>query len=164
MTPKVYQTQTLLLDHLIDQMSPANRQMAPAKIVRGIIVDFLESGEVIVQVSPDGTPPIRCDFMQTSANVTLQLNLGDQVIVMSPESPEQNGVVLGRIGRYRVPQTQGSQPPDHVEIEARETLTLKCGESSVDLRKDGKLMIRGKDVLTRAKRSQRIKGGTVAIN
>jgi hypothetical protein len=32
------------------------------------------------------------------------------------------------------------------------------------LRKDGKLMIRGKDVLTRAKRTNRIKGGSVGIN
>jgi hypothetical protein len=164
MRSDAYQTETILLDQLIDRMSPANGQMAPAKIVRGIIVDFLESGEVMVQVPADVTTPFRCDLLETSANVMLQLNLGDQVIVMSPDGPEANGIILGRVGRYRVPQPQASQPPDHTVIEAREMLTLKCGESSVDLRKDGKLMIRGKDILTRAKRSQRIKGGTVAIN
>jgi hypothetical protein len=52
----------------------------------------------------------------------------------------------------------------HVVIEATEMLTLKCGESSVALRKDGKTMILGNDVLSRAKRTNRIKGGSVAIN
>jgi hypothetical protein len=115
-------------------------------------------------VPPDRTTPICCDVLETSTNVTLALNIGDQVLVMRPEGPEQNGVLLGRISRYRMPQTQANQLADHVVVEAKETLTLKCGESSVDLRKDGKLMIRGKDVLSRAKRSPRIKGGTVGIN
>jgi hypothetical protein len=164
MKREAYQTQTLLLDRLIDQTTSADRQAAPVTIIRGIIVDILESGEVLVQVSPDTATRLRCDFLETSANATLQLELGDQVLVLSPDASGQNGIVLGRIGRYRVPQVQANQLADHVVLEAKETLRLKCGESSVDLRKDGKLMIRGKDVLSRAKRSQRIKGGTVGIN
>ena len=158
------QAQTLLLELVLEQTQTANGQAATGKLVRGVIADFLESGEVMVQVQPDGTIPLRCDFLETSTNVTLQLKLGNQVLVLSPDGSEQNGIVLGCIGRYRMPQTQESQPQDHVVVEAKQTLTLKCGESSVELRKDGKLMIRGKDVLTRAKRSQRIKAGTVAIN
>jgi hypothetical protein len=37
-------------------------------------------------------------------------------------------------------------------------------ESTVDLRADGKVMVRGEDVLLRAKGTQRIRAGTVAIN
>jgi hypothetical protein len=165
MNQQVYKTETLLLDRLLDQTTSTNRQAAPVAIIRGIIVDIVENGDLVVKVSPcDTAKPLRCDFLETSANATLQLKRGDQVLVLSPENPEQNGLVLGRIGRYRLPQNQTNQPADHVVFEAKETLTLKCGESSVNLRKDGKLMIRGKDVLTRAKRSQRIKAGTVAIN
>jgi hypothetical protein len=164
MQPNAHQNHTMLLDLLIEQNSASSNQAATGKLVRGVIADFLESGEVIVDTPFSNTARrLRCDFLETSANVTLQLKLGDQVIVLSAEGPERNGIVLGRIGRY-VPQIQSNHPPDHVVVEAKETLTLKCGESSVDLRKDGKLMIRGKDVLSRAKRSQRIKGGSVAIN
>ena len=67
--------------------------------------------------------------------------------------------MLGRIGRYQEPGTQRQ-----VTIEAQESVTLKCGDSSVDLRADGKLMIRGEDVLVRAKGTQRIRAGTVSIN
>jgi hypothetical protein len=164
MKPQAYQSQTLLLDRLIDQTTSTNREAAPVNLTCGTIADILESGEIMVQVPPHRTTLIRCDVLETSTNVTLQLSLGDRVLVMNSEFPEQNGVLLGRVGRYRMPQAQASQPPDHVVVEAKETLTLKCGESSVDLRNDGKLMIRGKDVLTRAKRSHRIKAGTVAIN
>jgi len=74
----------------------------------------------------------------------------------------QLGVVLGRIGPYAP--AQAAAPAQHVTIEATQTLTLKCGEASVDLRADGKLMIRGEDVLVRARGTQRIKAGTVSIN
>ena len=83
--------------------------------------------------------------------------------MLRPGGPGQAGVVLGRVGRYRAPEP-APQPPPHVVIEAAEQLTLRCGPSSIDLRSDGKLLIRGDDVVSRATRTQRIKGGTVAIN
>jgi hypothetical protein len=43
-------------------------------------------------------------------------------------------------------------------------LSLKCGDASIDLRADGKVMIRGEDVLVRAKGTKRIRAGTVSIN
>jgi hypothetical protein len=128
-----------------------------------LITELLDNGEIQVQVPPDVSDQFRCDFLQTGNNANLVLQEGDLVLVMRPPGPGQNGCVLGRVGRY-VPVKEREQAPPHVVIEAGETLTLKCGESSVDLRKDGKLMIQGNDVLSRAKRCQRIKGGTVAIN
>ena len=41
---------------------------------------------------------------------------------------------------------------------------LRCGEASLDLRADGKVLLRGDDVLVRAKGTQRIRAGTVSIN
>ena len=70
-------------------------------------------------------------------------------------------VVLGRIGALPAP---GEAVVQNLVIAASETLTLRCGESSVDLRADGKLMVRGDDVLVRAKGTQRIRAGSVAIN
>ena len=68
-------------------------------------------------------------------------------------------VVLGRIGLYVAPRSEA-----HLSIEASESLTLKCGAASIDLRADGKVMVRGEDVLLRAKGTQRIRAGTVSIN
>jgi hypothetical protein len=43
-------------------------------------------------------------------------------------------------------------------------LHLQCGESSITLRRDGKVSIKGKYILSRAKVSNRIKGGSVQLN
>lgn len=144
----------------------------PAVPLRGQLVAFEADGTLRVQVS-SGVEFV-CAWLETSTNLGLELSLGDALLVLPPPSRSGGGtrrgqsegdqlaVVLGRVGLYRTPQPAAPQP--HVTIEATETLTLKCGDATVDLRKDGKLMIRGDDVLLRAKGTQRIKAGTVAIN
>jgi hypothetical protein len=119
-----------------------------------------EEGQIGVQLAGDAAE-LACDFLETGSDLHPELGAGDLVLVVRPTIPGQAGVVLGRVGRYRAP---GPQPAEQVVIEATEMLTLKCGSSAIDLRSDGKLLIRGHDVLSRATRTQRIKGGTVAIN
>lgn len=51
-----------------------------------------------------------------------------------------------------------------VVLTGSEEVELRCGEASISLRKDGKLVIRGAYVETRAKGTNRIKGGSVQIN
>jgi hypothetical protein len=156
MNQDVYEKQTVVLEQLI-----RSNQVSAPPLVRGLITEILENGELVVQVPPDEENRIRCDFLETGRNATPELKTGDLVLVMQPAGLGQNGCVLGRIGRYHPPQPEEQH---HVVIEATEMLTLKCGESSVALRKDGKTMILGNDVLSRAKRTNRIKGGSVAIN
>lgn len=164
MSQAEFATQTsALLQLLVQDATPASNGTGPV-LLRGLIAEILDGGEISVQVSPDPSSRIRCDFLETGHELTPSLSPGDLVLVLRPTAPGQNGCVLGRIGRYRPPQEEPSTPPDHVVIEAGEMLTIKCGDSSVDLRKDGKVMIRGSDVLSKASRTQRIKGGTVAIN
>lgn len=120
----------------------------------------------LLAIDADGTLRVRasngqevfCDWLEQESHKAGVLTEGDLVLLLQPVANER-GVVLGRIGRYRAP-----VPEAHVTIEATETLTLKCGASSVDLRADGKLMVRGEDVLLRARGTQRIRAGTVAIN
>jgi len=51
-----------------------------------------------------------------------------------------------------------------VVLTGEEEVELRCGEASISLKKNGKLVIRGAYVETRAKGTNRIKGGTVQIN
>ena len=51
-----------------------------------------------------------------------------------------------------------------VVLEGKEEVVLKCGEASITLRRDGKLLLRGAYVETHAKGVNRIKGGSVKIN
>ena len=49
-------------------------------------------------------------------------------------------------------------------LSAYSELHFVCGESSIILRKDGKVLISGRHLLSRAKVVNRIKGGSVQIN
>ena len=51
-----------------------------------------------------------------------------------------------------------------VVIEGQQEVVLKCGEASITLKRDGKLILRGAYVETHAKGVNRIKGGSVKIN
>ena len=51
-----------------------------------------------------------------------------------------------------------------VELEAADEVVLRCGEASITLRRNGRVAIHGVQVETRARGTNRIKGGSVAIN
>jgi|SRR5580658_1662841 hypothetical protein len=51
-----------------------------------------------------------------------------------------------------------------VTVSADEEITLKCGEASLTLRRDGKILLRGAYVETYARGTNRIKGAQVKIN
>lgn len=53
---------------------------------------------------------------------------------------------------------------ERIVLTGEEEIELRCGESSITLSKEGKLVIRGAYVETRARGMNRIKGGAVQIN
>jgi len=53
---------------------------------------------------------------------------------------------------------------ERVVIRGQEEIILECGKASITLRRDGKIVLRGADILTVASGVQRIKGGKVQIN
>ena len=53
---------------------------------------------------------------------------------------------------------------ERVVIEAKREVSLRCGKSSITLRADGKIVIRGMSLLSRASGVNKIKGAAVEIN
>ena len=51
-----------------------------------------------------------------------------------------------------------------VTLEGKDEVVLKCGDASITLKRDGKLILRGAYVETQATGVNRIKGGSVKIN
>jgi len=49
-------------------------------------------------------------------------------------------------------------------LNAEHELELRCGEASILLRANGTIVLRGRDIISWAKRRQRIRGGSVSIN
>lgn len=63
------------------------------------------------------------------------------------------------------------QAPDHVRvdgerisIEGKEEVVLRCGKASLTLRRDGKVLLRGVNVVSQADQIHKVRGGKVQIN
>ena len=57
-----------------------------------------------------------------------------------------------------------AERPAHIELEARESVSLRCGTASVELDRQGGVKVRGKTILSRARGTHRLKGGAIHIN
>ena len=117
-----------------------------------------------VLVSGTGDEMIACDVLEPRVPDTPPLAENDAVLVVVPEGGSGRGVILGRVVRPGSPEAGAKSPPDEILLEARKGLTLKVGEGSITLREDGKVLIRGRDLVSHARRLNRIRGGTVSIN
>jgi hypothetical protein len=126
---------------------------------RGIVKRI--DGDVIVEVEgEDRTHEVTCDILRTSEASPLLLAPRDVVVCWCTGPLSDRGVILGRIG----PSHAVAHTPDTLLIEAKEELTLRVGEGSITIRADGKILIKGKDLVSHAQRVNRIRGGSVAIN
>ncbi len=118
----------------------------------------------LVRVSPSGEDgDLLCDVLVTSDAEALHLSPGDEVVVLLPGDDGGHGVVLGRIGPSVDP-APPKETPDTLVLEAQKGLVLRVGEGSIEIRADGKILIKGKDLVSHAKRMNRIRGGSVSLN
>jgi hypothetical protein len=118
---------------------------------------------IVVHVGDDGCVDVetatgerwRCEVLHPVAALPSALHEGDRVLVLPPEG-DAPGCVLGTLGPARVPAV--------LRIEAGQELHLVCGEGSVHLRADGRVVVRGLEVASIAAGVNRIKGGSVEVN
>jgi hypothetical protein len=126
----------------------------------GLLVDIDVEGSPMVEYSGNELGPIPARTTIPSAqrgdNVLLVFDQGD------PTRPIIIGVVLDRFEEGQ-PQRLKIAAKE-ILVEGTEEISLCCGESSLTLRKDGKTLLKGREVLSRASRTNRIKGATVQIN
>jgi hypothetical protein len=57
-----------------------------------------------------------------------------------------------------------SNGEEELVLTASKQITIRCGESSITLTAAGKIILRGKYIVSRSSGVQRIKGGAVQIN
>jgi hypothetical protein len=123
------------------------------------VVQIDKDGAILVAF-PCSDSEVTCIRLETGQPFPLPLMPGDEVLVWQADSELRWGVVLGRLTSRAA---QGAAA-DELVLEARTSLTLKVGDGSITIREDGKILIKGKDLVSHAQRANRIKGGSVEIN
>jgi hypothetical protein len=107
-------------------------------------------------LTPDGHEALAL-CLDCAQSGLLRATSGDQVLLARLAGSDLL-VVLGVVGPC-LPQAA----PDVLHIEAQSQLSFRCGEATLEMRDDGRVLLKGEDVTIHAKGTQRIRAGTVAI-
>ncbi len=103
---------------------------------------------------------------------------GREVLVVFQDGDRTKPIIVGLMEEPLESMVQMETPapesPDHrremridgkrVVIEADDEIELKCGQGSITIRKDGKIVVKGTHVLSHATGPNRIRGGSVSLN
>lgn len=128
------------------------------EIIEGRIMEIAEDGKILVK-SDSGGFRIACDFLRTSAGPLPRLHLGTPVLIVARGG---KGYVMGIIEPY-LP-LEGQETPDELYLTAEANIELSCGESLLSMTREGKIILRGKTITTRAAEQNKIRGASVRIN
>ena len=134
-------------------------ETVPGEICRGTVFRCLSDG--LIDVDLESGTRIKCRLLETSPEPPA-LASGDTVLIWQPAAGE-SGVVMGRVSVAPVAPPR-RKVPDELVLEAKKGLVLRVGDGSITIRADGKILIKGTDLVSHAKRTNRIKGGSVSLN
>jgi len=125
-----------------------------------VYVDFLgnERGPILARIALSGDDVSRLRSCQPGAQLLLVFEDGYSA------TPIVVGCVTDRLPSQDPHRKEVVIDGKEVTIDGREQIVLRCGKSSISLGKNGKIILKGIDVVSRAIRGNRIRGGTVKIN
>lgn len=115
--------------------------------------------------APDGHPVIATPAGErVAARAVVPLapaDAGRELVWARVGGEDGVAVVLGVL---RPPLPVAEIDGDATVIAARERLELRCGPASVTLFADGRVEVRGTQILSRAEGAQRLQGGSIHLN
>jgi hypothetical protein len=131
---------------------------------RGPLVDY--------PGNPHGPLPARSTVPLEGALRDHANGLPREVVLAFAGERSDEPIVVGVLeSRAPAPPAPTALPPSEAKVdgvrvvlEARDEIELRCGEASITLRRNGRVVIRGAYVETRSRGVNRIKGGAVQIN
>lgn len=137
----------------------------------GRLVGHNEQGRLLVDFAGNPFGPLRARTTVVLAPDELRRAVEEQcaVLLLFEEGDPGRPIVVGLlhdVGSTAPPPVPVEIEADgqRVEVEAADELVLRCGQASLVLRRNGRVIIRGTYVETRSKGVNRIKGGSVLIN
>lgn len=160
---------------LSSQTGTSSLPEAPSYCV-GKAVGVTRGGRPLVDFPGSLTGPVEARAVRGSLGELTRETFQDQPVVLAFENGDLSSpVILGVVEDVVLPSEQepvASGAGKHevvlddnrIVLDAKEEILLRCGKGSITLRKDGKILIKGINLTSRATAANRIKGGVVAVN
>jgi len=124
---------------------------------------------VITDFDAKGQPMVDVDGHAVVARATVAVGRADrgrEVMVTFLEGDIERPVITGLFVAPAGPAGQRHMKFNAAELdfEASAKLTFQCGKSSITLHRDGKIVLRGEHLVSRASGVNRIRGGSIELN
>ena len=147
-------------------------RLARGETLTGMLDGLDEEGRVYFRPDEGGeSVPVILGLTAPDTEVVRAALAGDRALVVRTDGESGQLVLVGLLrDRVADPDPAPSRSDEAVidgkvvRFEARDEIVLQCGKGSITLRKDGKIVIKGTHLLSRASGVNRIKGGQVNIN
>ena len=148
----------------------------PGAICVGRIIEVTADGRVMVDFPENrGRRPVESRFVSLGSSPFDNKSLvGTPVLIVFEDANPRLPIILGPVFERTSDASQAlggraiakqSEPDGGSAIlEAREEVLLRCGESSLSMRKDGRIVLKGRTIVSRASRTNKIRGASVTIN
>lgn len=147
----------------------------------GRIVSIDEQGQAWVDFAdnPSGRPVLARSVLDAAAPPTAASDalVGAEVLLCfegaDPQLPIVTGIVRARLQPQPIVPAVTLEPGTLKDVlvdgrqlvfSAQQQILLRCGKSSVLLRRDGKVVIRGTSLLSRSSGANKIKGASIDLN
>lgn len=146
-----------LLDDILSHPAAATNIQG---LIVGVISGWSEEGLPLVEFegNPDKVPQPARSLVALGG-----IALNSPVALLFEQNNPRAPLVIGLI-QAPSPQTTARLDDEEVVLEAKERIELRCGKARIVLTKDGKVLIKGKDVMSRSEGPNRIKGASIQIN
>jgi uncharacterized protein (DUF2345 family) len=92
--------------------------------------------------------------------------IGSEVVVQWLDGDLDQPVILGVLQAAAPgPATVEVEADDAaVQVQAKQRVTLRCGKASITLTAEGRIVVKGTQILSQATGSHRIRGGSIQLN
>jgi hypothetical protein len=149
------------------------------------VVSLRQDGTPEVKVDANGPcVPARLAMRSPRERLETAITLGQYAVAVFEGGDRSRPILLGFIEPPELPQPASADVGPReaevklptrearlvqldkrkLEFEASEEIRLTCGKSSLVLRRDGTVVVRGVKIVSRASESNKIRGATVSIN
>jgi hypothetical protein len=130
-----------------------------AGVVSGEVVRRTANGELFIDYVRNSLGPL------PARTLVEDVDAGMKVLLAFDEGDPTRPIILGVIfDRARTKSRMLHLKAARIVLEAQDELVMHCGQGAFEARKDGKVQVRGRDIVSRAERSNKVRGATVLIN
>jgi len=144
----------------------------------GVVAGISPEGHPLVEFPGDDAGPLPAASTVAFAREELEAAAArrQQVVLLLDAGDPRRPIVIGLVAAPAVEppvlaEARAPVLPEHVEvdgkrvtIEGMDEIVLRCGEASITLRRNGKIVLRGTYLESHSRGTNRIKGGSVQIN